>query len=475
MTFGFRRFFVNSAAVVALSVSSAAPVWAESLADALVGAYKHSGLIEQNRAVLRAADEDVAQAISALRPVLSWAGNIQREFANRRSFVGSANAFVTSGGATNTTSMSVVAEITLYAGGANRLKIAAAKEAVLATRSSLVSVEQQVLLRAVNAFMEVERAVEIVDLRRNGVRVLKQEVRAAKDRFEVGEVTRTDVALAEARLAQEASALAAASGQLVLAQEEYRAAVGRRPGNLIRPKHDPKLPSTVESAKASAVRSHPDMIAIQHQVAANEVAIKIAEASMKPTVSLQGRYGVTEDFDDSSFTHGGSISLNAGGAIYQGGKLRSVVRQARANRDASRGNLHVVRHAIAQGVGNAFVQRSVAQASRRSFESQVRAARVAFNGVREEATLGARTTLDVLDAEQELINARANLISAQVDETIAAYTILASMGLLTSDSLHLNVPKYDPAEYYKLVKDAPSAISKQGRELDRVLRAIGKE
>lgn len=475
MTFGFRRFFVGSAAALALSVSGTAPAWAESLADALIGAYKHSGLIEQNRAVLRAADEDVSQAIADLRPVISWAGGITRDFANQRSFNNLANAYVTSGGATNEVGMSLIAEITLYAGGANRLRISAAKEAVLATRAGLVSIEQQVLLRAVNAFMEVERAKEIVSLRRSGVRVFQQEVRAAKDRFEVGEVTRTDVALAEASLAQGESALASARGQLVSAEEEYRAAVGRKPGNLVRPKRDPKLPSSVDSAKAQAVRIHPDMITVQHQVAANEIAIQIAEASMKPTVSLEGRYGVTEDIDNPSFTHGGSIGLSAGGAIYQGGKLRSVVRQARANRDASRGNLHVVRHSVQQNVGNAFVQRAVADASREAFESQVRAATVAFRGVREEAKLGARTTLDVLDAEQDLIDARANLISAQVDETIAAYSILASIGLLTTDALQLNVPKYDPAAYYNLVKDAPSAVSKQGRDLDRVLRALGKE
>lgn len=475
MTSTFRQVFTSGAAAAFLSVVSAAPVWSDTLADALVGAYKHSGLIEQNRAVLRAADEDVAQAVSALRPVVSWAGNIQRDFARQRSFNVFANNFVTGGGATNTTSMSIIAELTIYAGGANRLNIEAAKEIVLATRAGLVGVEQQVLLRGVYAFMEVRRALETVSLRQNNVRVIRQELRAAQDRFEVGEVTRTDVALAEARLAESQSGLAAARGQLVIAEEEYRAAVGRRPGTLREPRNNPRIPGSIDQAKAVAVRNHPDMISVQHQVAANEIAISIAEASMKPTVSIEGRYGLTEDFDDSSFTHGGSIGIVAGGAIYQGGRLRSIVRQAQANRDAARGGLHEVRLAVQQNVGNAFVQLAVAQANRKSFQAQVEAATVAFEGVREEAKLGARTTLDVLDAEQELIDARTNLISAEVDETIASYAILATQGQLTAQSLQLNVPRYDPSEYYNLVKGAPSATSKQGKELDRVLRAIGKE
>ncbi|WP_097804875.1 TolC family outer membrane protein [Pelagimonas varians] len=475
MAFGFRRFLVASSAAVVLSASSAAPAWADTLADALIGAYTTSGLMDQNRALLRAADEDVAQAVSALRPVISWAGEVTRDFGSSRAYSASFGQYVTSGYGTNTTGLNLIGELTLYDGGSNRLRIEAAKETVLATRSTLLSIEQQVLLRGVSAFMEVRRAMENVELSLNNIRVLKQEVRAARDRFEVGEVTRTDVALAEARLAAAVSTQAAAQGQLVSAKEEYTAAVGKRPGNLIAPTTLPRLPGSVDTGKAIAVRGHPDLVAVQHLVSANEIAIKIADASMRPTVSLVGRIGATENFENEAFTRGGSLGLNAGGPIYSGGKLRSLVRQARANRDATRGQLHTVRNSVQQNVGVAFVQLDVARASKESFRSQVRAATVAFNGVREEAKLGARTTLDVLDAEQELLDARANLISAQVDETIAAYAILSSVGQLTASSLQLNVPQYDPSQYYNLVKGAPSAVSQQGRDLDRVLRALGKE
>lgn len=465
------RALAGGAVSVALIFGGGAAARAESLAEALAGAYTHSGLIEQNRAVLRAADEDVAQAISELRPVVSWSGNVTRSFGRSSS---QSTGFTTVHSASNTAAIELLAEITLYDGGANRLGVEAAKESVLATRAELLSVEQEVLFRAVQAFMNIRRTTEIVAISQNNVRVITKELRAARDRFEVGDVTRTDVALAEARLAAAQSNLAAAEGQYHSAVEEFRAAVGRKPGALVAPSRHPRLPGNVEQAKAAAVRQHPDMIRIQHLVTANELGIAIAEAAMKPTVSLRGTAGLSGDFDTSAYSNSGSISLRAGGPIYQGGRLSSLVRQAMARRDEARGLLHVTRHGIQQNVGNAYVQLSVARASRAASEAQVRAATVAFRGVREEATLGTRTTLDVLDAEQELLDARANLISAQVDESIASYAVLASLGELTAEALQLDVPKYDPSEYYNLVKSAP-ARSKQGDKLDRVLRALGKE
>ncbi|KUF10426.1 transporter [Pseudoponticoccus marisrubri] len=456
-------------------MGTAVSVQAETLGQSLTSAYEHSGLIEQNRAVLRAADEGVAQAVAALRPVISWSGNVRRQFGRTGTISAVTGQLVTRGSATNDASINLIARLVLFNGGRNKLQIDAAKETVLATRSDLVAIEQQVLLRAVFAFMEVRRAIETVSLRQNNIRVIRQEVRAARDRFEVGEVTRTDVALAEARLSQAQSALAAAEGALVSAREEYRAVVGRYPGGLVPPGTLPRLPASVDAAKAQAVRMHPDMLAARHRVAAAELGVLIAEGAKKPTVSLQGQYGVTESFDDRTFSRGGSISLNAEGPIYQGGGLASAVREAMANRDQARAGLHVLRFQLEQNVGDAYVQLRVARASRDSFREQVRAATVAFQGVREEAKLGARTTLDVLDAEQELLDARASLISAQVDETRAAYQVLATIGQLTADKLQLRVPQYDPAAYYNLVKDAPAGLSKQGRELDRVLRALGKD
>ncbi|MFP7571188.1 TolC family outer membrane protein [Marivita sp. S2033] len=443
---------------------------AETLADAMIGAYNTSGLLEQNRAVLRAADEDVAQAVAALRPVINWSADATRQFGTSRSSSTAGNIVPT---VSNTMSANLIAELTLFDNGQNTLAISTAKEAVLATRQQLVSVEQQVLFSAVEAFMEVRRALENVALRQNNVRLITQQLRAAQERFEVGEVTRTDTSLAEARLAAARSQLATAQGALTIAREQYLAVVGRMPGNLEPPRSLPNLPNSIETAKSIALRGHPQIKSVQHQVAAAELNILRAEAAMKPTVRMAGRLSVTEGIDSDRFTRGGSIGIEAGGPIYQGGRLPSLVRQAMANRDASRGVLHQTIDQIAQTVGVAYSQLRIARASLVSTDEQIRAATVAFRGIREEAALGARTTLDVLNAEQELLDARSARISAQVEEAIAAYRVLSSLGQLTAGDLNLNVQQYDPATYYNLVKDSPSSISRQGEQLDRVLKALG--
>jgi outer membrane protein len=363
----------------------------------------------------------------------------------------------------------------LYDFGATPLRAEIARESVLATRQTLLAVEQNVLQRAVAAYMNVRRSSEFVALRNNNVRLISQELRAARDRFEVGEVTRTDVALAEARLAAARSGLAAAQGDLMRAQEEYRAAVGHKPRSLSAPPRVPNAAKSVDAAKAIARRNHPEMAKVHHDVKAAELSVLLAEAAMKPSIRLTGQYGLSEGLNSSFNNSGGSIGIRAAGPIYQGGRLSSLLRQSMAQRDVARASLHVVRMGVDQSVGNAFAQLSVARASLAATEQQVRASRVAFRGLREEASLGARTTLDVLNAEQELLNAQATQISAMADEQIAAYTLLASMGMLTAEQLRLRVQIYDPEAYYKQVKDAPTLRSKQGQKLDRVLRAIGKE
>ena len=171
----------------------------------------------------------------------------------------------------------------------------------------------------------------------------------------------------------------------------------------------------------------------------------------------------------------GTFGLSIDGPIYQGGLLSSAVRQAMAQRDALRGNLHEVRHEVMQDVGNAYAVLLAARASLTAGREEVRAARVAFNGLREEAQLGARTTLDVLDSEQDLLDAQANAIDAESDLFIAAYAVLETIGELTAEDLRLNVQIYDPEGYYDLVKRAPVPSSKQGQKLDRVLKALGRD
>jgi outer membrane protein len=371
------------------------------------------------------------------------------------------------------TSLGVLAELTLFDGGSRKYAIEAAKEKVLAVRQNLVSVEQDVLLQAVQAYMDVRREAETVTLRRNNVRVIKEELRAAQDRFDVGEVTKTDVALAEARLAASTAQLAAAEGSLEQARARYRQAVGVSAGSLSTPPQLPKLPASLADAQAIALRNHPAMKEQQHNIKSTEFSVSATEAATGPKVTLSGNLGVT-DKNETSFARYGAVKLGATGSLYSGGNIPSVIRKAKAQLSAQKSGLHVTRAAIEQSVATSYALLEMTRASRQATQEQIRAAQVAFDGVREEATLGARTTLDVLNAEQELLNARADLIGAVADEQIAAYRVLAQMGQLTVDHLNLPVQKYDPASYYNLVKDAPTAQSEQGKALDRVLKAINK-
>lgn len=447
--------------VAAAFTFTLAPVaMAETLSETLINAYKHSGLLEQNRAVLRAADEDVAQAVATLRPVVNYFASVNQ--ASNKVPGGSNNGHTTG-------NIGLSASLLLYDGGGSKLAMDGAKETVLATREALIGFEQTVLLRAVTAYMNVRREIEFVALRQNNVRVIREQLRAAKDRFEVGEVTRTDVSLAESRLALARANLAVADGNLARSREEYRAAVGTYPKSL---RAAPKAPATARSldaARSIAYSTHPQMKKIQHDIAAAEIGVLRAEALMRPKLSIVGRVGMDHNQADSA-----SVGLELGGPIYQGGKLSSLYRQSMARRDATRAGLHITRHAIAQGVGNAWALLTVSRATLTASNRQISAARVAFQGVKEEATLGARTTLDVLDAEQELLDAQANRISSVTDQYVATYTLLSSMGLLTVEHLKLGIRTYDPAAYYNAVHRAP-ADSTRGKSLDRVLRALGKE
>ncbi len=455
---------------VAVSVSMPLSVKADNLADALIGAYDTSDLLSQNRALLRAADEDVAIALSALRPVLDFIGSVSRSSTKTES------AGVTTVDRTlSTSTLSLSASMLLYDNGRSRLNTQAARELVLATRASLLSIEQQVLLRAVTAYMNVIRAQEFVELRQNNLRLLTEELRAAQDRFEVGEVTRTDVALAESAQEAARSNLATAQGDLVNANQEYLTVVGREPGFLAPPPRLPARPASIDAGKAVALRNHPDIIQAQHQVAAADLTVMSQEAALGPTVRLTGDISVTESRNDVSDGDTSSVGINYNQPIYQGGRLAAGIRQAMAQRDASRASLLNTQEIIAQGVSTAMVRFRVAQANIQATDRQVRAADVAFRGIREEAALGARTTLDVLDAEQQLLDAQASRIAAQTELYVAAYQILSAQGALTAANLGLGVQIYDPAAYYNQVENAPAYLSEQGRRLDRVLKSLGKQ
>ena len=462
-----RRSFAGAA--MAALIASPGMVSAETLTDALIDAYKNSNLLEQNRALLRIADDDVAVAFSNLLPTLNFITNWGGTHPNP----GTTNVVTgeTFYGDNLAAVFQLQAGIALYTGGQNRNNLEAKRETVLATREALRSLEQQVLLQAVSAYMGMLRSIAFVDLRENNVRVLGQELQATRDRFDVGEVTRTDVALAESRLAAANSELEAARGEYQVARENFKVAVGRYPGTLANPPALPKTAATVDEATQVAFRTHPDIRQAQRQVTVSEIGVKVAQGSYKPQVSAS----ITSQTDSENQAESHSLNLQFTQPIYQGGSLAAFERQAKSSRDSSRANLHQVTLTVEQDVATAWANLEVAKAVIRSAELQIKAAQIAFDGTREEATLGARTTLDVLDAEQELLDAKASRIDALATQYVANYTLLSAMGLMTVDHLNLGIQTYDPAGYYNAVKHSPARLSPRGQQLDRVLEKLGKQ
>ena len=460
---------VSAVAVAAMVGLGAGAAQADNLADAMVGAYKTSGLLDQNRALLRAADEDVAIAVSGLRPVVDFILQAERDLTR------TGNNSIRNGTiGTSTATAAVTMDWLLYNNGATKLSVEAAKETVLATRQQLVQVEQQVLLRAAAAYFGWLLQQDNVNLRLNNLKLLQEELRAAQDRFDVGEVTRTDVALAESQVAAARSSLAAASGALVSAQAEYQSAVGNLPSSLAGRPNLPAAPRSIDDAEAVALRNHPSLLAAQHQVKAAELTVQQVRASQGFALSTGLTLSRTDAMNTSAYSDDATLDLTLSKRLYQGGGMNAQLRKTMASRDSTRGNLLTVQRDVIQNVNDAFVSLQSAQASLAASEEQVRAAQVAFDGIREEATLGARTTLDVLSAEQELLDAHTAVISARTDQEIAAYSLLSSQGLLTAERLKLGVEIYDPALYYNMAKTAPAQISKQSKDLDRVLKALGK-
>jgi len=450
-----RRVVQKAGAGLAIFLCLAAgSATAETLGDAFASAYKNSGLLEQNRALLRAADEDVALAVARLRPVLNYV--LRSDYSS-----------VTE---TTSSNLNLSASMVLYDFGRSNLRVELARENVLSLREALVGVEQNVLLRAVAAYATMKREMAVVSLRRKTLGLIEQELEAARDRFEVGQITRTDVALAEARLAASKAALASARGTLAVAREDYRAAIGHYPDQLAALPAPPKLPRTLEAAIAIARQTHPDLAQARRSVAVADLNVALSKAAVLPTLSGNANLTVDEDGNDVS-----SVGISLSGPIYQGGALAAAARKSAAQRDAARAALHMVSVAVEQNVGSAWARVSVADAGLSATDQQIRAARVALRGVRKEAELGARTTLDVLNAEQELQDAEASRLTAQADRYTAIYNLLASMGLLTVEHLGLGIVEYDPAAYYNAVRKAPvQQVSPQGRRLDSLLQSLGK-
>lgn len=440
---------------------AAAAVSAETLPGALADAYRNSQVLEQSRFLLRVDDENVTQAVAQLFPVINFTSTATRDLTND----------------TLTSTARLVADLAIYQGGQRRAGIAAARATVDAARQQLVNLEQQVLFDAAQAYLNMWRDAQIVAVRQSNVRVITQQLRAARDRFEVGEDTRTDVAQAEANLAAARSNLAAAQGSLEISRELFALVVGRYPGTITGPGQLPHLPETEAAAEQLARQVHPAIRAIQAQVTAAEHSVEQARGQGRPNLSLQ--LSANETFQSPNPAQEGvntQLALTFTQPIYRGGQVASLERAAIAQVAAARANLSQQTLVNVQLVGNAYAQLRIAGAQIQASDQRIRAAQLAFDGVREEAALGARTTLDVLDAEQDLLEARISRIEAQTALHTAAYQVLQASGLLTVTHLGLDVPEYD-AEAYGAAFPAgvPRVLSPQGQRLDAVLERVGRD
>lgn len=433
----------------------------DTLRQAMTDAYVNSPVLEQNRFLLRVEDEGVAQAVAQLRPVLSFLASANRDLV----------------GETTTTTAGLVAEWTLYAGGSRRLSVEAAQETVLAARQGLVSVEQQVLLDAAIAYLNVWRDRQIVGARDANIGVVTQQLRAAQDRFELGETSETEVAQAQTRLAEARASLASAQGQLAINRELFLLDIGRSPGRLTGPGALPDLPASDAAADALAQQNTPTILQLQHEVRVADLAVEGARASYRPTLSLEGQYtetfqAPTPNLEDESASLGLSLSV----PIFQGGQLRSLERHALAQASATRSALMQQARVNVQVMGLARSDYRVAEAQIAAARQRIGSAEVALEGVQEEADLGARAVLDALDAEQDLLDARISLIEARASLFAAAYSVLSAAGQLTVHHLDLDVPSFDPATYADAVSSAPIRVqSLQGQRLDGVLERFGRD
>ncbi|MHA1158548.1 MAG: TolC family outer membrane protein [Alphaproteobacteria bacterium] len=442
---GYSKRFVASAAMglVLAGLLPSASASAETLRAALAAAYANNGALNAQRAALRAIDEGVPQALSGYRPTI----------------IGLADAgfaFSTSAGATTPAGVSITVEQPLFLGyrTANSVKIA--ETAVLAGRESLRMVEQQTLLAAAQAFMGLVRAQAIINLRRQNVEFQREQVRAADDRLNVGEGTRTDVAQTKARLGAGQSELNAASAALNTAIAVYELVIGHRPKSLGRANGiDRNLPRSLEASMAAAAVANPAVLGSRYNVDIASFNVSVLEGTLLPSVSVAASASHRVDAMGPG-THTSSASLvgRVSVPIYGAGLPSSKVRQAKQTLGQRRIEYDVALAQSRQLVISAWGQLDAARAQIRAANAQVTAERLVLSGVTEERKVGQRTTLDVLNAQQALLNARVGHVSAQHDRVVASYALMSSVGSLDARSLGLPVLHYEPREHYEQVRDA---------------------
>ncbi|WP_238311349.1 TolC family outer membrane protein [Methylobacterium organophilum] len=432
-----------------LSVPSG-PIRAETLESALSRAYAANPTLNAQRANVRSTDENVAIAQSGYRPTASITADIGLETLSGTIQRATVDQRVTRPGGAGLTVNQI-----LFNGFRTDNQTRRAESGVLNARETLRLSEMQTLFGAAQAYMNVLRDTATLELQRNNVEVLEEQLRQTRDRFSVGEVTRTDVAQAEARLAGARSQVSAAESNLRSSIGVYRQTIGVEPRQLApgRPL-DRYVPASLDTAVTIGLREHPQILADLHAVDAAELQVKVLEGALAPQFGIQGN--VQQRYDQTLPGDNGVTASIVGRLtvpLYQGGQEYAQIRQAKELVSQARLLAERDRDAVRAAIVQAWGRLEAAKAQVIASQAQVQANEVALNGVREEARVGQRTTLDVLNAQQELLNARVNLILAQRDRVVNSYDVVQAVGRLTVRFTALPVAAYSAKEHYDQVKD----------------------
>lgn len=424
-----------------------------TLLDALAATYSNQPALQAERAKLRATDENVPQALSGWRPTVVLGGTVgygdgmSRLYQSGRWLKSQTDRDIATAQATVTQP--------LYTGGRTQANVNRAKNQVMAERANLISQEQTSFTQAVNAYVGVIQAQQILALNINNEQVLTKQLQATNDRFRVGEITRTDVAQAEAALAGATAQREQAEGNLQTARATFAQVIGYMPpDNLVEPQPLSLPVRTQQEAVAMAASNNPNVIAALFNDSAAKDAVSVAIAQLLPQVSLQGQTFQQNNVGSrSANTNGYQVVAQVSVPIYQGGQEYSAVRQAKQTEQQTRKTVDDAQRTAVQNTVSAWETLAAARAAAESVRSQIKANEVALEGVEREAIVGSRTTLDVLNAQQALLNSRTTLVQALAQLVNASYQVAAAVGRLTARDLHLPVPLYDETAYYNAVKD----------------------
>lgn len=453
---------IASVATLALVLAPAGAASADTIEAALVRAYQNNPQLNAQRASVRAVDETVPQALSGYRPRVAITGSYGHQYSEQTSISRTplGNTQTTINGEHNPASVGGTITQNVFNGFQTSNRTRAAESQVSSAREGLRVLEQTVLLQAATAYMDYLRDAAIVEVQRNNIRVLDQTLKQVQDRFSVGEVTRTDVAQSEAQLAAGRSQLLVAEANLNTTRANFRRIVGNEPSGLAPGTPvDRFIPATLPSAVEIGMMENPNVTAAMYGIDVSFLNVKVAEGALFPTVNLVA--SVQQAYDTTlvlARTFTASAAAQVSIPIYQGGAEYSLIRQTKETLAQQRLVLDQVRDQTRATITQAWGQFQAARGQITAAQAQVRASETALNGVREEARVGQRTTLDVLNAQQALVNARVNIVTAQHDRIVASYSVLAAIGRLSPRVLGLGTTVYDPSVHYHQVRDAWTGV-----------------